>query len=152
MMKIITNRSNILLLLGILLVSCSTEPDPINYGTDQCEHCRMTIMDNKFGSEIVSKKGKVYKFDAAECMVRYMKEDKIKPEDIKTKLVTDASKPGQFIDAESASYLISGNFPSPMGANLSAYGSREDAEKFQKEYPGELKTWEEILIKFKADR
>ncbi len=134
-----------------LLISCTTDPEPINYGTDQCDHCRMTIVDNKFGSEIVTKKGKVYKFDAAECMVRFMKEGKIKEEDIETRLVTDASKPGQFINASKAIYLISENFPSPMGANLSAYGSKSDAEKFQKDYSGELKTWDEILIKFKAN-
>lgn len=134
-----------------MLISCTTDPEPINYGTDQCDHCRMTIVDNKFGSEIITKKGKVYKFDAAECMVRFMKEGKIKEEDIETRLVTDASKPGQFINANEAVYLISENFPSPMGANLSAYGSRSDAEKFQKDYSGELKTWDEILIKFKAN-
>lgn len=133
-----------------VLLSCSTEPEPIKYGTDQCDLCRMTIMDNKFGSEIINNKGKVYKFDAAECMLRFIKEGKIKQEDIKSRLVTDASEPGQFVDAVNATYLISENFPSPMGANLSAYGSKENAEKFQKNYPGELMTWEEILIKFKA--
>jgi len=133
-----------------LLLSCSTGPEPINYGSDQCDHCRMTIMDNKFGSEIISNKGKIYKFDAAECMVRFVKDGKIKEEDIKSRLVTDASKPGQFVDAVNAVYLISEKFPSPMGANLSAYGSNADAEKFQNNFPGELKTWDEILIKFKA--
>lgn len=108
-------------------------------------------MDNKFGSEIISNKGKVYKFDAAECMVRFVKEGKIKQDDINSRLVTDASKPGQFVDALTAAYLVSEKFPSPMGANLSAYGSKSDAEKFQKNYPGELMTWEEILVKFKTN-
>lgn len=148
-MKMITL---ILSMLMSLLLSCSTGPEPINYGFDQCDHCRMTIMDNKFGSEIISNKGKVYKFDAAECMVRFVKDAKIKEEDIKSRLVTDASKPGQFVDAVNAAYLISEKFPSPMGANLSAYGSKVDAEKFQKNFPGELKTWDEILIKFKVNR
>jgi copper chaperone NosL len=105
----------------------------------------MTIVDNRFGSEIITYKGKVYKFDAAECMVNFVKQNRIKSEDIKLRLVTDASKPGQLIDATQATYLISEKFPSPMGANLSAYGSRTDAEKFQKEYAGELKSWDDIL-------
>jgi copper chaperone NosL len=134
-----------------MLLSCSTDPEPIDYGTDQCDNCRMTIMDNKFGSEIVTKKGKVYKFDAAECMVRFVKQGKVTDEDIESRLVTDASKPGQFINAYKAIYLISENFPSPMGANLSAYGSKTDAEKFQKDFSGELKTWDEILVKFKVN-
>jgi copper chaperone NosL len=110
----------------------------------------MTIVDNRFGSELITNKGKVYKFDAAECMVNFLKQNMIKQEDIKTRLVTDASKPGEFTDAVQATYLISGKFPSPMGANLSAYASRIDAERFQKEFSGELKSWDEILIKFKA--
>ena len=133
-----------------VMISCSAEPEPINYGTDQCDHCRMIIMDNKFGAEIITKKGKVYKFDAAECLVRFQKDGKVKNEDIQSRLVTDASKPGQFTDAENAVFLISENFPSPMGANLSAYGSKSDAEKFQKEYSGELMTWDNVLKKYKA--
>jgi copper chaperone NosL len=107
----------------------------------------MTIVDNKFASEIITNKGRAFKFDAAECMIKYIKGGKIKEEDIKYRLVTDASKPGEFVDATKAAYLISENFPSPMGANLSAYGSTGDAEKFQKNYSGEIKTWDGILIK-----
>jgi len=144
-MKIV---SYILILFLVTILSCSTDPEPINYGSDQCDHCRMTIVDNKFGSEIITNKGKVYKFDAAECMVNFVKQNMIKQEDIKTRLVTDASKPGEFIDAVQATYLISEKFPSPMGANLSAYGSKSDAERFQKDFSGELKSWDDILIRF----
>lgn len=133
-----------------ILLSCGSGPEPINYGSDQCEHCRMTIVDNKFAAEIVTNKGRVYKFDAAECMIKYIKTGKIKDEDVKNRLVTDASKPGEFVEAAAATYLISENFPSPMGANLSAFSSKTDAEKFQKDYSGELKSWDEVLIKLKA--
>lgn len=136
------------LALPILLQSCTTKPEPINYGSDQCDHCRMTIMDNKFGAEIITKKGKIYKFDAAECMLMFVKQGKIKDEEVGTYLVTDASKPAQFTDAKTSSYLISENFPSPMGANLSTYGNRSDAERFQKQYPGEIKDWNSMLTKF----
>lgn len=140
--------SVLLLALPILLQSCTTKPDPINYGSDQCDQCRMTVMDNKFGAEIITKKGKIYKFDAAECMFRFVKQGKIKDEEVGSYLVTDASKPAQFTEAKTASYLISENFPSPMGANLSAYGNRNDAESFQKQYPGEIKDWNGLLAKF----
>ena len=105
-------------------------------------------MDNKFGAEIITKKGKIYKFDAAECMLMFVKQGKIKDEEVGTYLVTDASKPAQFTDAKTSSYLISENFPSPMGANLSTYGNRSDAERFQKQYPGEIKDWNSMLTKF----
>lgn len=139
-----------MLIVSSVILSCSAEPEPINYGSDQCEHCRMTIVDNKFAAEIVTRKGRIFKFDAAECMIRYIIEGKIKEADIKGKYATDASKPGSFIDAVKAHYLISENIPSPMGANLSAYGSTNDAESFYKQYSGDLKSWDEVLIKLKS--
>ena len=34
----------------------------------------MTIVDKLHAAEIVTKKGKVYKFDATECMINYIDE------------------------------------------------------------------------------
>ena len=144
------NRSmfNIILMaIALVFTSCSIDPEPLNYGKDQCDHCRMTIMDSKFGAEIITKKGKIYKFDAAECMIRFVKEGKIGEGEVSKYLVIDASKPAQFIDAKDAVYLISENFPSPMGADLSAYGTRNNAENFQMQYSGEIKDWDGVLTK-----
>ncbi|MFI5145030.1 MAG: nitrous oxide reductase accessory protein NosL [Ignavibacteria bacterium] len=138
---------NVVLMVALIFTSCSTDPEPLIYGKDQCDHCRMTIMDNKFGSEIITKKGKVYKFDAVECMIRFVKEGKLSEGEVSRYLVTDASKPAQFIDAKNAVYLISENFPSPMGADLSAYWNRADAENFRKQYSGEIKDWDGVLTK-----
>ncbi|MCX8489678.1 MAG: hypothetical protein ORN54_01270 [Cyclobacteriaceae bacterium] len=41
----------------LLFISCSTEPEPLVYGTDICHFCKMTLMDKKFGAELVTKKG-----------------------------------------------------------------------------------------------
>lgn len=53
--------------------SCTTGPEPIRYGQDNCHHCQMTLMDKRFGAEIVTDKGKVYKFDDLNCLVNFMK-------------------------------------------------------------------------------
>jgi copper chaperone NosL len=136
-------------LFGILL-SCSTEPEPINFGKDQCDLCKMTITDTKFGAEIVTKKGKAHKFDAAECMMNSLSLNNIKYHDSGGFYVIDAANPKQLIDAVKATYLISEHFPSPMGADLSAFANRTDAEQFQKNYGGELKSWDELKAKFKV--
>lgn len=106
-------------------------------------------MDNKFGAEIVTNKGKVYKFDAAECMFRHVKQGKINDADVKEYLVVDAAKTIQLVDAKQAYYLISEKFPSPMGANLSSFSNKNDAETFHKQYNGEMKDWNGMLEKFK---
>ena len=57
-MKEITFRFAVLLFL-INSSSCSSQVKPIKYGKDECYFCKMTIVDQKFGVEIVSKKGKI---------------------------------------------------------------------------------------------
>jgi copper chaperone NosL len=130
--------------------SCSTDPVPIEYDKDQCDLCKMTISDVKFGAEIVTKKGKSFKYDAAECMINAVSLGNMKADDIGGYFVVDAANPKKLIDAFKAVYLISEKFPSPMGADLSAFANKTDAEKFQKTYGGELKTWDDLLVKFKV--
>ncbi len=71
-----------LLLTSIFLLSCKAEPEPLHYGKDACHACKMTLMDKKFGSELVTKKGKVYKFDDTNCMLNFMNSDALQGEEI----------------------------------------------------------------------
>jgi len=43
----------------IMLIGCNPGPKPITYGNENCEYCSMTIMDDKYASEIITSKGKV---------------------------------------------------------------------------------------------
>ncbi len=61
----------IFLLLSLVTASCGSNPEPINYGHDECEFCRMQISDNRYGAELVTDKGKVYKFDSIECLIEF---------------------------------------------------------------------------------
>lgn len=122
--------------------SCNNEPQPINFGKDNCEFCKMTIMDKKFGAELVNKKGKSLKFDSGECMARYMKTDgKFESDKI---LIIDYANPGALINAGSSFFLHGGNVNSPMGGQLAAFKTKEEAEKFQKELAGELILWNKV--------
>lgn len=138
----------VLLFLPVLfLLACNISPQPINYGEDACHYCTMTIVDHQHAAQIVTDKGKAYKFDAIECMLNYLRENKdISPE---LYLVNDFMNPGQLIDATKATYLISKNIPSPMGEYLSALQSKEAADKTKMKNEGKLYTWEEILDYFK---
>ena len=110
----------------------------------------MNISETKFGAEIVTKKGKAFKFDAAECMFNAVSIDKVPRGDIDKYYVVDAANPKNLIDASTAFYLVSEKFPSPMGANLSSFSKKEDSEKYQKEYGGELFTFNDLLKRFKV--
>jgi copper chaperone NosL len=110
----------VLVLLGsTLLFSCDVAPQEIAYGEDQCSSCKMMISDSRFGAELVTSKGKIFKFDAIECMAEVVLKNNTS--EYAYTLVTDFEKPGQLIDASRAKFLISKMRPSPMGAFLSAY-------------------------------
>ena len=132
-----------------LFFSCDIAPEEINYGTDACSFCKMTIVDQKHASQYVTRKGKQFKFDAIECMVNEISEKGI--EDIGILLVADFENPGNMVEAVKASYLISEAIKSPMGANLSGFASQKAADSTQKESGGMVYSWDELLHKFDTE-
>lgn len=132
--------------LLLLLSSCTVGPKPINYGSDGCHFCSMTIVDKQHAAQLVTEKGKVFKFDAAECMMNHLNE--VDKTTVSLFLVNDYHAPGELVDATKATYLISKNIPSPMGEYLTAFETKEIAEKAQADNEGELFTWEELSDRF----
>ena len=142
-----TLKHYLIIALLLMLVSCNVSPQAIDYGSDGCHFCKMTIVDKVHAAEIVTKKGKVYKFDATECMINFMND--FDASEIELYLSNNYTEPEQLIDAKRATFLISKNIPSPMGAYLSAFKNKADAEKMQSEKGGDLYSWEELLVHFK---
>lgn len=135
-------KISIKLLSLILIAACNNGPQPINYGHDGCHYCKMTIVDKIHGAELITAKGKIYKFDAAECMINYIANDN--PFEIGSLLCNYYEKPTDFITTEEATFLISPNLPSPMGAYLTAFKSKAAADEVLAEKGGTLYTWQEL--------
>lgn len=135
-----------LLITSILIISCSQEPEPIVYGRDACDHCKMTIMDQKYGAEIVTKKGRILKFDAAECMVDYIKttDSKINT-DADNFLTVDFAHPGTLVQADKSFFLKDEAYQSPMGGNLASFTSEQLAENNRRSADAKILTWDELL-------
>ena len=126
----------------LFFTSCKVEPAEINYGKEGCHFCKMTIVDRQHASEIVTTKGKAFKYDAIECMINDFKNrDEVT---IELLLVNDYSNPGTLISAESATFLISEGVPSPMGAFLSAFSNTDDAESIRAAKGGSVFTWQKV--------
>jgi copper chaperone NosL len=142
-----TLKHYVIIALLLLFISCNVSPNPIDYGSDGCHFCKMTIVDKVHAAEIVTKKGKVYKFDATECMINFI--DDFDTTEIALYLSNNYTEPEELIDATTATFLISENISSPMGAFLSAFKNRADAENSQAEKTGILYTWEELLTYLK---
>ncbi|NND62639.1 MAG: hypothetical protein HKN48_05550 [Flavobacteriaceae bacterium] len=131
----------IYIVLMISCAACKIEPKPIDYGLDSCAYCSMNIMDAQHAAEIVTEKGKVFKFDAIECMLN---DKTIEEEEVALFLVMDFKEPNTFLDATESVYLISENIPSPMGANLSAFKNTSNLDSILITKGGKTFTWSEL--------
>ena len=135
--------SFVLLYLVFIICSCNQIPQPINYGMDTCHYCQMTIVDRIYAAEIVSDKGKVYKFDAVECLINYHKDlDDTTGYQLFCNYFED---PESFVTVEEATFLISQNLPSPMGAYLTPFKTTIKAKEIQESKGGELYHWDSLL-------
>lgn len=132
-----------ILTISLFFFSCNVAPKAINYGSDGCHFCQMTIVDKVHAAEIVTKKGKIYMFDSSECMIHFI--DEFDTNEVKLYLSNDYNEPEALIDATKATFLISKNVPSPMGAFLTAFKTEAEAQKVQIEKEGTLYTWNELL-------
>lgn len=132
-------------ILPFAFISCSIKPQPIEYGKDQCDLCKMAIVDNKFGAELISTKGKIFKFDSDECLIGYLKKEKIPPTQYSHILVADFANPGTLVDAKKAVFLRGKNVQSPMGGNIASFGSPDDAKEQQRLIGGDLIHWDSAL-------
>ncbi len=119
--------------LGLVLLSCfgcNPAPEPIVFGSDQCQFCKMSIVDNRYGAELVTAKGKIYKFDALECLVDFkQKEEKIAAA-AHLELAVAFDTPGELVDLNVLHVLYSESLPSPMGMYLSCFKEESEMNKW----------------------
>jgi len=137
------DRFLLFFLLSFTLTSCSHEPQTINYNKDECAHCMMIITDPKFGSELVTDKGKVYKFDSIECLANYISADH--DFTLETLWISDYANPNSLTDAATAFYIVSPKIKSPMSMNIGGFKKKSDMEKFFAEMGGKKMHWKDVL-------
>ena len=146
-----TRLSTAVAFIAFLLIGCNPKAEKINLGKDQCAECKMTIADPKFGAEIVTKKGKVYKFDDTHCIAVFLERRGVELSSIHQTLFVQYDAPGEFIDVGSAEFVVSSQFKSPMGGNAAAFKNVAEARKKSAEIEGSRVTnWAtlyNILIK-----
>jgi copper chaperone NosL len=132
-------------LFVILLNACNTKPEPFAYGKDICDDCRMTIVDLKFGGELITKKGKIYKFDDAHCLANFLKSGTIKTADIAQTVFIDHGNNKNFLDVNSLLFVVSEQLKSPMNSHAAAVPDKPAAQKLAEQTNGTIKTWNELF-------
>lgn len=141
-----------LLVAGSLAAaSCSgPQPRPIAYGTDTCEHCRMSVVGEGHGTEAVATTGRQYVFDSVECLAAWFQtlDD---ASTVHSLWVTDFGNPPALVRAETAHFMVSPTLQSPMGLGLTAFARAEDRDGALNSFGGAPLDWDGVLA-LVADR
>ena len=104
----------------------------------------MTVSDNRFGAEIVTKKGKVYKFDDMHCILAYLKSGTLPSAAIKDIYLTDFCNGHQLINVKNSLILKSVELRSPMGGNTAAFDNADSLKKMREIFTGNIVSWNEL--------
>ena len=112
----------------IVLAACAeTGPQEIAVGKDQCDNCKMTISEPKYATQLITEKGRLYKFDDISCLKDYETSNTESTTNSKTYVADFPS--GKFIESSTATFIKGGDIKSPMGGNTQAYQDKAAAEK-----------------------
>jgi copper chaperone NosL len=135
-------------LFAFSLFSCSSGPEPLNYGRDECQHCRMTLMDEKFGAEVINKNGKAYKFDDVGCLLQFVKAGNVKEEAMSEIYVVDFGKTKELLPLEKAQFLFGEGIKAPMGSKIAAFDKDRNISQEMAQLNAEPLAWKQIRSKY----
>lgn len=140
-------RTEAAALAGILLFlsSCrGSGPVPIRYGQDACDFCRMTISDRRFAAELLTDRGRIYKFDDIKCLESFRKSGSVDSNRIAGAYLPDFSRPGPLLPAEQMHLLRCPIFRGPMGGNMVAFERRDSLLRWVRSHAADTVDREEI--------
>ena len=131
--------------VAVAAAACApATPQAIASAGQACDYCRMTVSDERFGGQIITRKGKVYAFDSIECLASFYLEQPTTG-DRATVWVADYAHPGHWITASSAVFARSELHQSPMGLNLVSFSAQADPSALPRELRGETMRWPQVL-------
>lgn len=128
----------------LVFTGCSKDPKQINYGVDPCDFCKMTIVDKRFGGEIISTKGKQYNFDDIKCIVEFVDKKYIQKNKIEAVYLIDYYS-GQFIKASpNTPLLLNESLKSPMASNMAAFADAHSCKNAYAAMGGQQLQWMDV--------
>ncbi|MGE4346389.1 MAG: nitrous oxide reductase accessory protein NosL [Flavobacteriaceae bacterium] len=137
-----------LLLISFIILSlssCSKDPKPIEFGVDNCDHCMMNISDVRYGAELVTEKGRIYKFDDMYCMKAFLQNEVVTQDQVHSLWLVDFATTEQLIPAEKSFLLHNPELKSPMGSDTAAFADEETCQQHYAEYSGTMLLWKDYF-------
>lgn len=132
------------LFIPLFSSSCKAGPQPLVMGKDNCNFCKMTISDNRFGGEIITQKGKIYKFDDAQCVLSFLKSGQLDQTQVREIYFTDFTNGHSLVKSDQAFFLKSEKLKAPMGGDLTTFSSKDSLNAVLRAFNGSEHQWDQI--------
>lgn len=137
------SQAALVVLLAVMLPSCgSPGPEPIAIHKDHCDYCKMTIAEDQYACELITEKGRAYKFDDVSCMIEYKKENPNPA--IRNFYVSDYLKAGNLMECEKAFFIQGEEISSPMGGGIAAFSDKNSAQQYAVKLNAQSTDWKAL--------
>jgi copper chaperone NosL len=143
--KSVNSSTAVILSVMMMLQGCNTGPVPIAYGKDQCHFCKMIISERSFGAELVTTKGKVFKFDDTHCIASFLKSNYLEKPEIAAAYLVDYAQKEKLIPAETAFLLKGDKIRGPMAGDVAAFETEASMNTFQKQWNAVVIKWSDVI-------
>jgi|LakMenEpi03Aug12_release.lakeMendotaPanAssembly.Ray.scaffolds.fasta_scaffold97966_2 copper chaperone NosL len=136
-----------MLSIMLLLPGCDTGPQPIEYGKDACSNCKMILADKHYGTQFISGKGKIFKFDDVNCMIEFMAVEPAKSDTAGKAFIVDFNRANEFLPVQNTVFLKHPKLRSPMGSHIAGFASADAATSVKEGLGGngQSLTWADVL-------
>lgn len=93
---------------------------------EMCAFCKMALSEKKYAAEFITRDGDVFKFDDLGCMADYIAGKRNRDQIAAFFVVDFESK--EWLNAETAHFVSSATFQTPMSGGIVAFRDRSRAE------------------------
>jgi copper chaperone NosL len=143
--KIGLSKTLIILIMSFFFFKCTVEPKIIIPGKENCQACKMTIMDIRYAAQVITSKGKIFLYDDIGCLAASIKSHQIEENECKKILVSDYTNPMIWLDARLAIFIKAAEIHSPMNYNFAAFDNKASVESAVS--PTERKSFSWVQVK-----
>lgn len=119
-------------------------PRPVVLGSELCQHCHMTVSDDRFIAQLVTTTGKVLIYDDPGCLATALRDGVVEGDRIRSLWVTNYLEPAALLDANEAWFVQSDRVHTPMASGLVALPSKAQADSLAGSLNGTVLRWDAV--------